>query len=87
MRHVAYGDERGTPGSVVTFFDMPGVAPGRPGSGMVHRLLLRVADEEHVLLKVCFPLAVRAPTATYEMQFGYAERPTHFSTAADAAKY
>jgi alpha-mannosidase len=44
-------------------------------------------DEEHVLLKVCFPLAVRAPSATYEMQFGYAERPTHFSTAADAAKY
>jgi glyoxalase family protein len=46
MRHVAYGDERGTPGSVVTFFDMPGVAPGRAGAGMVHRLLLRVADEE-----------------------------------------
>ena len=44
MRHVAYGDERGTPGSVITFFDMPGVARGRPGSGMVHRLLLRVAD-------------------------------------------
>ena len=44
MRHVAYGDERGTPGSVITFFDMPGVAPGRPGSRMVHRLLLRVAD-------------------------------------------
>jgi len=44
MCHVAYGDERGTPGSVITFFDMPGVAPGRPGSGMVHRLVLRVAD-------------------------------------------
>jgi glyoxalase family protein len=44
MRHVAYGDERGNPGSVVTFFDMPGVVRGRPGSGMVHRLLLRVAD-------------------------------------------
>ena len=44
FRHVAYGDERGTPGSVVTFFDMPGVAPGRPGSGMVHRLLVRVAN-------------------------------------------
>ena len=39
MRHVAYGDERGTPGSVITFFDMPGVARGRPGAGMVHRLL------------------------------------------------
>lgn len=44
MRHVAYGDERGNPGSVVTFFDMPGVGRGRPGAGMVHRLLLRVAD-------------------------------------------
>ncbi|MDQ1460006.1 MAG: glyoxalase family protein [Actinomycetota bacterium] len=46
MRHVAYGDERGTPGSVLTFFDMPGIGPGRPGKGMVHRLLLRVADAE-----------------------------------------
>ena len=45
MRHVAYGDERGNPGSVITFFDMPGVAPGRPGAGMLHRLLLRVPDE------------------------------------------
>jgi glyoxalase family protein len=44
MRHVAYGDERGSPGSVVTFFDMPGVARGRPGAGMVHRLLLRVPE-------------------------------------------
>jgi alpha-mannosidase len=43
--------------------------------------------EEHKLLKVCFPLAVRAPRATYEMQFGCAERPTHFSTARDAAQY
>ncbi len=43
MRHVAYGDERGNPGSVITFFDMPGVARGRAGGGMVHRLLLRVS--------------------------------------------
>src|SRR5258707_14794626 len=46
MRHIAYGDERGSPGSIVTFFDMPGVACGRPGAGMVHRLLLRVAGDE-----------------------------------------
>ena len=45
MRHIAYGDERGTPGSIVTFFDMPGVMRGRPGAGMVHRLLFRVASE------------------------------------------
>ena len=44
-------------------------------------------DETHTLLKVCFPLAVRARTATYEMPFGYAERPTHYSTSADAARY
>src|ERR1700746_3011589 len=44
MRHVAYGDERGNPGSIVTFFDMPGVGPGRPGAGMGHRLVLRGAD-------------------------------------------
>jgi alpha-mannosidase len=43
--------------------------------------------ESHRLLKVCFPLAVRAPRATYEMQFGYAERPTHYSTSRDAAQY
>lgn len=43
--------------------------------------------ESHTLLKVCFPLAVRARTATYEMPFGYAERPTHYSTSADAARY
>ena len=44
MRHIAYGDERGRPGSIVTFFDMPGVIRGRPGAGMVHRLLFRVAS-------------------------------------------
>jgi alpha-mannosidase len=43
--------------------------------------------ESHRLLKVCFPLAVRAPRATYEMQFGFAERPTHYSTMRDAAQY
>jgi alpha-mannosidase len=43
--------------------------------------------EEHSLLKVCFPLAVRAPNATYEMQFGYTERPTHYSTSHDRARY
>jgi glyoxalase family protein len=46
MRHVTYGDERGTPGSVITFFDMPGAPRGRPGAGMVHRLVMRVADAQ-----------------------------------------
>jgi glyoxalase family protein len=46
MRHVAYGDERGNPGSIVTFFDMPGVTRGQPCAGMAHRLLLRVASDD-----------------------------------------
>lgn len=48
MRHVAYGDEHGNPGSIVTFFDMPGVGRGQAGAGMVHRLLLRVSDANAV---------------------------------------
>ena len=43
--------------------------------------------ERHTLLKVCFPLDVRSPSATYEMPFGYAERPTHYSTSFDRARY
>jgi alpha-mannosidase len=43
--------------------------------------------EEHKLLKACFPLDVRAPNATYEMPFGYAERPTHYTTSWDKARY
>ena len=30
MRHIAYGDERGSPGSIVTFFDMPGLPRSSP---------------------------------------------------------
>lgn len=44
-------------------------------------------QESHTLLKACFPVDVRAPNATYEMPFGYAERPTHYSTSFDRAKY
>jgi alpha-mannosidase len=54
------------------------------------RLELRTTvdwHESHTLLKVCFPLAARSPTATYEMPFGYAERPTHYSTSFDRARY
>jgi alpha-mannosidase len=43
--------------------------------------------ESHTLLKAEFPLAVRARNATYEMPFGHAERPTHYSTSFDRARY
>jgi alpha-mannosidase len=43
--------------------------------------------ERHTLLKVAFGVAVRATRATYEVAFGHAERPTHFSAPADAARF
>jgi alpha-mannosidase len=39
------------------------------------------------MLKVLFPVAVRAADATYQMQFGHVERPTHYSTSHDLARY
>ncbi len=42
--HLYYGDETGTPGSVLTFFEYPGVPPGRAGDGMVHRISWRVGS-------------------------------------------
>ena len=43
--------------------------------------------ESDKFLKVCFPVNVRAMNATYEIPFGAVERPTHFNTAADLARY
>src|SRR5437660_1161000 len=43
--HLYYGDETGTPGSVLTFFEYPGARPGRAGDGMVHTIQWRVADD------------------------------------------
>ena len=40
--HLYYGDEHGSPGSILTFFEFPGAAPGRHGAGMIHTLRWRV---------------------------------------------
>ena len=43
--------------------------------------------EEHKLLKVAFPVDVRSPQATYEIQFGHVQRPTHANTSWDRARF
>jgi glyoxalase family protein len=43
--HLYYGDDSGSPGSLLTFFEFPGAAPGRHGAGMVHTLVWRVRDQ------------------------------------------
>jgi glyoxalase family protein len=40
--HLFYGDENARPGADLTFFEYPGASPGRPGAGMVHRVVWRV---------------------------------------------
>ncbi len=43
--------------------------------------------ERHIFLKAAFPVDVLAPTATYEIQWGNLERPTHRNTSWDWARF
>jgi glyoxalase family protein len=40
--HLYFGDEQGSPGSILTWFEFAGAAPGRPGVGDIHTLQLGV---------------------------------------------
>jgi glyoxalase family protein len=42
--HLFYGDDDGSPGMDLTFFEYPGAVRGHPGAGMVHRIVWRVAS-------------------------------------------
>jgi glyoxalase family protein len=44
--HLFYGDEDGSPGMDLTFFEYPGAAPGIAGAGMVHRIVWRVTSTD-----------------------------------------
>src|SRR2546421_6205237 len=44
--HLFSADERGRPGSELTFFEYPGAVPGRDGAGMIHRIISRVGSPE-----------------------------------------
>jgi glyoxalase family protein len=44
--HLFYGDELARPGADLTFFEYPGAIPGRPGAGMVHRIVWRVGSPD-----------------------------------------
>lgn len=43
--------------------------------------------EQHTLLKVAFPVNVMSPTATFDVQWGNVERPTHRNTSWDWARF
>jgi alpha-mannosidase len=43
--------------------------------------------ESHKMLRLEFPVDVRAENATYEMQHGIVKRPTHYNTPYDLARF
>ncbi|MGB9183734.1 MAG: VOC family protein [Solirubrobacteraceae bacterium] len=43
--HLYFGDERGSPGSILTWFEFAGAQRGEAGAGMVHTIQLGVASE------------------------------------------
>ncbi|MEA2170222.1 MAG: glyoxalase family protein [Solirubrobacteraceae bacterium] len=43
LHHGSFGDETGSPGSLLTWLESPGAARGAAGAGMVHRVELGVA--------------------------------------------
>lgn len=43
--HLYFGDERGSPGSILTWFEFAGARRGRAGAGMIHTIQLGVASE------------------------------------------
>jgi glyoxalase family protein len=46
--HLFYGDELGRPGSEISFLVHPRLPRGRPGNGMVHKVLWRIGSIEAV---------------------------------------
>lgn len=44
-------------------------------------------QERHQIMKLAFPLDVRSQSATFEIQYGHTQRPTHKNTSWDAAKF
>ena len=43
--HLYFGDEQGSPGSILTWFEFAGAWKGRAGAGMIHTIQLGVASE------------------------------------------
>jgi glyoxalase family protein len=43
--HLYFGDEQGSPGSILTWFEFAGARPGRAGAGMIHTIQLGVPSE------------------------------------------
>ena len=43
--------------------------------------------ENHRVMKAAFPVNIRSTHATYDIQYGHVERPTHYNTSWDYARF
>ncbi|XP_035704464.1 alpha-mannosidase 2C1-like isoform X2 [Folsomia candida] len=59
----------------------------RADSPILEYFLIIDWKESHKFLKVEFPVDVLAREATYEIQYGHLQRPTHINTSWDMAKF
>ena len=66
--HLYYGDEVGTPGTVMTYFPFPNAGPGRPGTGEVGRTSFAVPAGS--LDAWAARLAVHGTKTERDMRFG-----------------
>src|SRR2546430_17016458 len=44
--HLFFGDDKGSPGLDLTFFEYPGARPGRAGEGRIHRIVVPVGSDQ-----------------------------------------
>lgn len=48
-KHFYFGDESGTPGTIITFFEYPHAPPGQVGAGSTHHFAFEVEGDEEQL--------------------------------------
>ena len=74
--HLYYGDEAGTPGSVMTYFPFPHIARGRPGTGEVGTTLFSVPEGS---LEFWKDRLVKAGAEGLKADSAFGENRLHFS--------
>jgi len=69
--HLYFGDETGTPGTLVTFFGWPDAPPARVGIGTIHHFALTVASTEALLKWKTYLQHLHCPVAGPYQNRGY----------------
>ncbi len=71
--HLYFGDERGSPGSILTWFEFAGARPGRAGAGMIHTIQLGVGGEDSLEFWQQRLAAAGCPSERQERSLSFAD--------------